>query len=65
MGENIYYLTALTKFYPKKTQIKQKNLLNRGNDETEEQEEEIEEYVEQVFKRTKKKKKFNFQHFKI
>ena len=48
-------MTALTKFYPKKTQIKQKNLLNRANGETEEQEEETEEYVDQVFERTKKK----------
>ncbi|KAI7860398.1 cleft lip and palate transmembrane protein 1-domain-containing protein [Circinella umbellata] len=44
----VYYRQTLTKFYPKKSQIKQKNLLNRGQDENEEQEEEMEEYIEQV-----------------
>lgn len=31
-------IIVLTKYYPKKTQVKQKNLLNRGDDEQEEEE---------------------------
>ncbi|KAI9252277.1 cleft lip and palate transmembrane protein 1-domain-containing protein [Phascolomyces articulosus] len=47
----VYYRHLLTKFYPKKTQVKQKNLLNRGNDE-EEGQEEVEEYVEEITEET-------------
>ncbi|CDS03430.1 hypothetical protein LRAMOSA00832 [Lichtheimia ramosa] len=36
--EIVYYRHLLTKYYPKKTQVKQKNLLNRGDDEQEEEE---------------------------
>ena len=56
------FLTALTKFYPKKSQIKQKILLNRGQDESEEQEEEMEEYIEQV-RNTLKEDPFYFIFF--
>ncbi|KAI8141401.1 cleft lip and palate transmembrane protein 1-domain-containing protein [Fennellomyces sp. T-0311] len=45
----VYYRHLLTKFYPKKTQVKQKNLLQRESDEEPETEEvQEEEQVEQV-----------------
>ncbi|KAI9470455.1 cleft lip and palate transmembrane protein 1-domain-containing protein [Zychaea mexicana] len=46
----VYYRHQLTKFYPKKTTVKQKKLLDLGNDDVVEEEEEVEqeEFIEQT-----------------
>lgn len=45
IAKMIYLFIVLTKYYPKKTQVKQKNLLHRGEEDQEEEEEESQDQV--------------------